>query len=873
VDYSIVIPVFNKAEFTRNCLSKLRPSLAGAGEGEVIVIDNASSDHTPEVLREFPWIRAIRNDRNLGFSGANNQGARLARGKFLVLLNNDTEPISAWLAPMLGVASDPSVGAVGARLLFADRTIQHAGVVVRSALFGAAGFVPYHYVFHSAQDDPEARERRDYQIVTGACLVTPRDLYLDLGGLDEGFWNGYEDVDYCLKVRERGLRVVYEPQAKLFHFESQSGPQRFRRTQANIQRLAERWKDRIELDAPRVYVDAGQSLSMVRVRNGGLGTNTNPTSPVDVLVHGEVEKLDRGAFEAGVRANRTRVGKVVWAADDAAIAAARDLMDVRGERHVAFVRSDTKLADGWLDELLARVVTLAAGVAGTFSNGAAKGSHVPLVASDARCVFLRLRNIPQHLELRELDSLDASVADLLLRMAQLGRCTIGVHSAGALGKVREDPSFSAEHGFALNAVFEHDTREVERIVRSAPPFERGLVSIVTLSWNAPEFTKAALASIRAHTAEPYEVIVVDNGSGAETLAMLAEIDDPHVRVVYNATNRGFSGGNNDGIAHARGDYVILLNNDVIVTPGWADGLVDAFRRIPGLGISAPRSNLVTGDQQLAEAKYGSEEELLAFAAARRTEVWGKGYLTDRAIGFCWCISRTVLDQVGALDERFNLGNFEDDDYCMRVRAAGYWIYVCDDVFIHHFGSRSFAANNVDYRATMNENWERFATKWGFRGAIPEKGYNALLAYSRGFDRSAHYLAFPAPREAIAPQRSGDVLPETRAVFGAAVRSENDWESVAQFVKRFARAFRLEDRVRLSIGAFAEPHAQVLATRVERILEREGVAVESSADIDISDVESEEEWNEQTRAPGWIEIAAIEDRSPSALRRIAQTSKR
>ena len=99
----------------------------------------------------------------------------------------------------------------------------------------------------------------------------------------------------------------------------------------------------------------------------------------------------------------------------------------------------------------------------------------------------------------------------------------------------------------------------------------------------------ALQSIREQTAEPYEVIVVDNGSGPETLKALATIDDPHVRIMYNKTNRGFAGGNNDGIAHARGDYVILLNNDVIVTPGWADGLVDAFRRLPGLGISAPRA--------------------------------------------------------------------------------------------------------------------------------------------------------------------------------------------------------------------------------------------------------------------------------------------
>ncbi len=183
MDYSIIIPVFNKAELTRNCLAKLQSSLAGAGQGEVIVIDNASTDHTPEVLAEFPWIRMIRNEKNLGFAGANNQGAREARGRILVLLNNDTEPITHWLAPMMRLLDDPAVGVVGAKLLYGDRTIQHAGVLVRWWPLSASGLYPFHYLVHQPADTPEANERRDFQIVTGACLATPRELYLALGGL------------------------------------------------------------------------------------------------------------------------------------------------------------------------------------------------------------------------------------------------------------------------------------------------------------------------------------------------------------------------------------------------------------------------------------------------------------------------------------------------------------------------------------------------------------------------------------------------------------------------------------------------------------------------------------------------------------------
>jgi glycosyltransferase involved in cell wall biosynthesis len=361
------------------------------------------------------------------------------------------------------------------------------------------------------------------------------------------------------------------------------------------------------------------------------------------------------------------------------------------------------------------------------------------------------------------------------------------------------------------------------------------------------------------------VIVVDNGSGRETLDMLATIDDPHVRVVYNSTNRGFAGGNNDALAVARGEHAILLNNDVIVTEGWLDGLLDPFRRIPGLGVTAPRSNKVVGHQLLADAAYADEAAMTEYAAQRRRTFEGSGYFADRAIGLCLCIDRTVIDRIGGLDERFGLGNFEDDDFCLRVRAAGYRIYICDDVFIHHFGSRSFAANNVDYTKTMHENWAKFAAKWGFQPALPENGYQPRSAYGKGFDRAQHYV--PLPHRGDDLDAALDVA-AMHCVFLAEVSGESSWPNIAEFVTRFARAFKLGDRMLLAIGTFDELSGELLGKRVERILQRAGIDVRHCPDIEISEESDARTWRERLSCAPTIDIATLVDRSPSALRRLA-----
>lgn len=857
MDYSIIIPVFNKAALTRQCLETIRPTLQGAGEGEVIVIDNASSDETPEMLEAFPWVRVVRNEQNLGFAGANNQGAALARGAFLVLLNNDTVGHAGWLASMLKIAREPGVGAVGARLLFPDGTIQHAGVRLAPLTVGVPGFVAYHDMYFARGDFPSACTVHDLEVVTGACLLTPRSVYAELGGLDEGFWNGYEDVDYCLKVRARGLRVVYDGDAVLTHFESQSGPQRFRKVAWNVARLAHRWNGRVRYDGGEASLSRGALRRAGRLTSGVDGVTVLPVPKTTILYHGELR--DRTCAEAMLGANRAPIEKIVCVPASSALAAARAEMEVRGDRYLAFVDADSKLQPGWLDHLIAQAEFSRNCAAATYAPSLEIGENVAPYTADARCTLLRLASFPQHLRLEDFPTLSGALADLLIRSIGAGAGTHGsAVRLGELPELKDDDEFTRRHGIALQDAIASDPSLVENAIRNARGRRAGLVSIVMLSWNAPQYTKMALESIRAHTGGEYEIIIVDNGSGPETVEWLRTLTD--VRVIYNPTNRGYAGGNNQAIAAAHGEYIVLLNNDVIVTDGWLDALLGAFDRIPGLGVSAPRSNKIAGDQVTADAVYENIQQMHAYARKRRERFRGEGYSTDRAIGLCLCIDRRVIEEIGGIDERFGVGNFEDDDFCMRVRAAGYGIFVCDDAFIHHFGSQTFAANNVDYTATMRENWKKFAAKWGYPQTYPEQGYVTAHAISRGYDRSKHYVPLPSASSEPPADRT------VHLAFTASVADERDWNEVGAFVRRYVQAFSADDATLLKISAAGDLSAAELGRRVEKLLARLAIDPSCAPDVEIGDAALAQEDSSARRV---IDLRELDAKNPSALRRVLQ----
>ncbi|MCU7497217.1 MAG: glycosyltransferase, partial [Ignavibacteria bacterium] len=538
IKVSIVIPVFNKVELTKKCLESLYENTPEELDFEVIIVDNASTDGTRQYLgfaqQCFSSLTYITNSENAGFAKANNLGISRSRGKYIVCLNNDTEPQPGWLEALVQIAeNDKSVAAVGSKLLFPNGTIQHAGVIVAQKLnpdVEDEKFMPTHIHYGLSGDLPEAGFAKTYQVLTAASLLIRKDAFLQVGGFDEQYWNGYEDVDLCFKLSSKGWKLVYQPESIVIHHESQSGPERFSKNKENVRLLLSRWMGKIKPD----YLINDKNKGIL-AGNGKIGLYTPP-----------------------------------------------------------------------------------------------------------------LENMP----LSQNDN-----------------------------------------------------------TKAKGPF----VSIIVLTFNGLKYNKEFINSVLKFTKCPYELIVVDNASKDGTVEYLGKLGEkhPNIHVIYNEINLGFPAAVNQAIKAAAGNFVLVANNDIVVTENWLERMVEIGLSEPKIGIVGTISNAVSGVQIDKNAKYKTMPEMHRYAKKVRKENAGRYLEFPRVAFLCTLIKKEVINALGGLDERFSPGNFEDDDFCLRAEKAGYKAIIAKDVFIHHYGSKSFKADGErKYAKRIETNKKKFVNKWG-----------------------------------------------------------------------------------------------------------------------------------------------------------------
>lgn len=263
----------------------------------------------------------------------------------------------------------------------------------------------------------------------------------------------------------------------------------------------------------------------------------------------------------------------------------------------------------------------------------------------------------------------------------------------------------------------------------------GMASIIIVSYQNLEKIKECLESIFENTNYPnFEVIVVDNGSDSEVIKLLMEFEsrNSNLKLILNKENFGFSKANNIGINSSQdsSEYIVLLNNDTVVTKNWLSRLLEHLKD-PQVGMVGPLTwPSGAANEAAIPVDYQNMQEMHDFAKGIYVKHKDKSFEIPMLAMYCVALKKSVVDEVGLLDENFGIGMFEDDDYSQRVRNAGFKIRCAEDVFIHHVGSVSFKKiESEKYKSIFKKNREYYEAKWGIQWRPPSarKSYSKTIS--------------------------------------------------------------------------------------------------------------------------------------------------
>ncbi len=241
----------------------------------------------------------------------------------------------------------------------------------------------------------------------------------------------------------------------------------------------------------------------------------------------------------------------------------------------------------------------------------------------------------------------------------------------------------------------------------------GKASIIILTRNGLEYTRQCLESVFAKTTYPeIEIIVVDNASQDGTVEYLEETSShrSNFHILLNKENHGFARSNNQGASAATGEYLVFLNNDTVVTHGWLTRLVE-YLQDSSIGMIGPVTNSASNESKI-RVSYESIDDLDHFAQEYTQSHYGESFEIRTLAFFCVALRAERYRDIGPLDERFGLGMFEDDDYAIRMKNAGFKVVCAEDVFVHHWGGASFLKlDPYQYWLLFKENRRKFEEKW------------------------------------------------------------------------------------------------------------------------------------------------------------------
>ena len=805
---SVVIPAFNKWEYTFKCLMAVATNTRDV-DHEVIVVDNASSDETAQALPLLDGIRLQRNETNFGFAKASNQGAALARGKYLMFLNNDTEVRAGWLSSMVRILDgEPDVAMVGSKLLFPDGTLQHAGVAFAYA--APLPVTPFHLNYR--RPESTSRQRLTLRAVTAACMLLRAEVFRAAGAFDEGFVNGYEDVDLCLKIAQTGAQIVYTPESVVVHHESVSEG-RFKADTYNMTRLTQRWQALLKAydvdfrrDIQPLAIDPRRAATSVIVpmRDAiwslapcleNLRYTTGGEDEIIVVDDGSIGPA--AGFVRQLAADYPRRFRSIRNQTPRGLAAASlQGLEAASRARAVVMAPSLRVVGDWLARLAAHLDVEP-------KAGALVPTSMPVEGVPTHQLFypLELAPVPpggiatpgiahpraaNPGDLEEVALPPALLAyaprerllEIVRRIPDVligedrGRLAVELRAQGlALARARDvgvyrltqipgDADAELFQRYAVqsssNLVYERRYREtggapIGHVTRA----QTELTSIVVVARDNLAVTADCLASILGSTHRSFEIILVDNGSTEDYRGLVAKLRERNARVTWmrNERDAGYAQACNQGLAAARGEYVAILHNDVVVTPGWLGRQLALMALNPAVALTGPALSACAGSQLVGERSYQGLQELAAFA-----EPWAVSHADELAIsmplsGICLVMKRAVVDRVGGLDGRFGSSIHTDDDFCIRAYRAGFRMAIAFDAFVHHAGAATWKALGIDRGKAAAESRRRFCEKWGLASDVTVAAAVRELA-KQPFDPARDYIAL-AGGSADAPPAAAD----------------------------------------------------------------------------------------------------------------------
>jgi GT2 family glycosyltransferase len=794
---SVVIPAYNKWEYTFRCLMALAHHTRDVAH-EVIVIDNASSDETAQALPQLEKIRFQRNPSNLGFARACNQGAALARGRYLVFLNNDTEPRAGWLSAMVRVVeARPEVAVVGNLLLFPDGTIQHAGVI-----FGYGvpfPITPFHA--HYRQPAEAGRAPAELRAVTAACMLIRAQVFATVGGFDEGYVNGYEDVDLCFKVGRTGAKIVYTPDSVVVHHESVSEG-RFASDGANIDRLNERWLGHLgaggfEVDVrdeipPATVAPHTATSIVVPVRDALLTLVPSVESLLrTTAAHDEILLIDDGATGASARIaadfaarHPQRVRLIAHSpATGFPAAVARGLEEARHAR-VVVMAPHLRVVGDWLARLQGHLLVGAGLGIGAISPsllpvqrlrlkellypvGATAGDPAPARAVPGQLEKATLVTAPliygDRDRLREISGRAPAAffgGDAGALAGELAADGWHLGCAGDVGVYRlaqlasdADPRLAARYlaqqsdNLGYERRYQQEGRAPVGILTRA---QTELASVILVADRSLASACAALEAIYRGSQRPLEVVVVDCLGDDRLAAALPALAGERARPIHlrAGADTGVAQAFNLGLAAARGEYLALLRDDLLVAPGWLARLLALMAIDPAIALTGPAiGGGGDGAQDAGMRAYRHSDELPRFAESWALAHQGEHAIVSPLSGAGLVLRRQVVSRLGGLDPRFSDGTHADHDYCVRAARAGFRMAIAFDALVHRIPDQGGGAGPGPRRSDAERAfcaevaWQRFCDKWGH--PLEARAPSALRSLGgKPFDRARDHVVLP-----------------------------------------------------------------------------------------------------------------------------------